>query len=236
MGSGACASGRACRAWLHHARLDGSGHAGARRFGVAARPFAEIGGRRRPGGCFLKGRRPLGPTSRPRRDHHGRQWPLGGGPRRCAARRAPPGGRGGAPHRARRARARHPAPDAVRVFGAELGAARGRGGGADAAPRPVRARGARRAGGARHPADGDRRPRAPAGVRARAAGRAHRGDAREPGHDAVPGAVVRRARVVVRAAQRLAQAAVAGRLRPEAITRATSRAPSTRARCRRPTW
>ena len=120
--------------WLHHARLDGSGHAGARRFGVAARPFAEIGGRRRPRGCFLKGRRPLGPTSRSRRDHHGRQWPLGGGPRRLAARRAPPGGRGGAPDRARRARARHPVPDAVCVLGAELGAARGRGRGADAAP------------------------------------------------------------------------------------------------------
>ena len=41
---------------------------------------------------------------------------------------------------------------------------------------------------------------------------------------------------LVRAARALARAAVAGRLRPEAIDEATSRAPSTRARCRRPTW
>ena len=41
--------------------------------------------------------------SAPCRDHHGRQWPLGEGPRPAAHRRPPPGRRGGAPHRDRAA-------------------------------------------------------------------------------------------------------------------------------------
>ena len=65
-------------------------------------------------------------ASAPRRDHHGRQRPLGSAPRASARRGAPPRRRRRARRRARRARDRPARADAVRLLGAELAAARPR--------------------------------------------------------------------------------------------------------------
>ena len=97
--------------------------------------------------------------SAPRRHHHGRQWALGGEPRPLAD-RGPSRGSGGRARRgARRARARHPRADALRLLDRELEPAQGRGGRADAPARALPRRGARRGDAQRHPGARDRAPR-----------------------------------------------------------------------------
>ena len=110
---------------LHHARSDGAGHAGARRFGRRNRDrSAEIAAGRPSGGVLWREEAgALNPLPRARRDHHGRQRPLGAARGGC---RASTGHRQGAEAvrdvvRAARELGR-PRADAVRVLRAELGA------------------------------------------------------------------------------------------------------------------
>ena len=129
-----------------------------RRLHQAHRRDAGAKGQRNPPGLMSIAASPR-PRAAAHRDHHGRQRPLGEGPRPAADRRAI----GAAPRRLRRtvvaaARARGAVPDAVRLFVGELEAAARRDRRSDGAAAPLSARRNRRTAPQRRSPQGDRRP------------------------------------------------------------------------------